>query len=117
MANSKSKTRRKVLVFSAISVVLVGLTLLAVFRKREAVLTVQTEKVSRRNLTELVVANGKIQPVLQVVINPEVSGEIVELPVREGQAVKRGDLLVKIKPDNYVASRNSSLASYQSSLA
>ena len=72
MANSKKKTRRKVLVFSGIAVVLIGLTLLAIFRKREAVITVQTEKVSRRNITELVVANGKIQPVLQVVINPEV---------------------------------------------
>src|SRR5437764_11378814 len=117
MANSKKKTRRKVLVLSGMAVVLIGLTLLAIFRKRDVVITVQTEKVSRRNLTELVVANGKIQPVLQVVINPEVSGEIVELPVREGQDVKKGDLLLKIKPDNYVASRNSSLASYQSSLA
>ena len=74
MANSKKKTRRKVLVFSGIAVVLIVLTLLAIFRKRDVVITVQTEKVSRRNITELVVANGKIQPVLQVVINPEVSG-------------------------------------------
>src|SRR5947207_767065 len=117
MANSKTKTRRKVFVFSGIGVVLIGLTLLAVFRKREAVITVQTEKVSRRGITELVVANGKIQPVLQVVINPEVSGEIIELPVKEGQEVKKGDLLVKIKPDNYVASRNSADASYKSSCA
>src|SRR5712671_4947472 len=117
MANSKPKRRRKIYVFSAIIVVLASLSLVAFYRKREVVISIQTEKVSRRNLTELVVANGKIQPVLQVVINPEVSGEIVELPVREGQDVKKGDLLVKIKPDNYVASRNSSLASYQSSLA
>ena len=66
----------------------------------------QTDKVTRRNLTELVVANGKIQPVVQVKISPEVSGEIIELPVKEGQRVKKGDLLVKIKPDIYVASRN-----------
>src|SRR6266704_2813563 len=117
MANSKSKTRRKILVFSAIGVVLIGLTLLAIFRKREVVITVLTEKVSRRGITELVVANGKIQPVLQVVINPEVSGEIINLPVKEGQCVKKGDLLVKIKPDNYIASRNSAEANYQSSLA
>ena len=52
-----------------------------------------------------------------MVINPEVSGEIIELPVKEGQDVKKGDLLVKIKPDNYVASRNSAEASYQSALA
>src|SRR4051812_10772630 len=114
MATSKHKTRRKILIFSFIGVVLIGLTLLAVFRKRDAVITVQTEKASRRNITELVVANGKIQPVLQVVINPEVSGEIIELPVKEGQDVKKGDLLVKIKPDNYFATRNSAEASYQS---
>ena len=84
MANSKSKSRRKVIVFSGIAIVLVGLTSLAIFRKREVVITVQTELATRRNLTELVVANGKIQPVVQVVINPEVSGEIVDLPVKEG---------------------------------
>jgi HlyD family secretion protein len=117
MANSKPKRRRKIYVFSAILVVLASLSVVAFYRKREVVISIQTEKVSRRNLTELVVANGKIQPVLQVVINPEVSGEIVELPVREGQEVKKGDLLVKIKPDNYVASRNSALATYQSSIA
>src|SRR5436305_12156530 len=117
MAQSKSKTRRKIIVFSAIGLVLAGLTLLAIFRKREAIISVQTEKAARRNITLLVVANGKIQPVLQVVINPEVSGEITELPVKEGQQVKKGDLLVKIKPDDYVASRNSAKASHLSSLA
>lgn len=80
-------------------------------------MTVQTEKVTRRNITEIVVANGKIQPVLQVVINPEVSGEIIELPVKEGQNVKKGDLLVRIKPDNYRAIRNSAEANYRSALA
>src|SRR6266705_4008974 len=94
-----------------------GVTLFVIFRKREAPSKVQTERVARRNLTELVVANGKIQPVLQVVINPEVSGEITELPVKEGQCVKKGDLLVKIKPDNYVASRNSAEANYKYSVA
>jgi len=86
-------------------------------RKKEPIVTVQTEKVTRRNITEIVVANGKIQPVLQVMINPEVSGEIIELPVKEGQDVKKGDLLVRIKPDNYRAIRNSSEANYRSALA
>jgi HlyD family secretion protein len=86
-------------------------------RKKEPIVTVQTEKVTRRNITEIVVANGKIQPVLQVMINPEVSGEIIELPVKEGQTVKKGDLLVRIKPDNYRAIRNSSEANYRSALA
>ena len=100
---AKSKKRRKVIVFSVIAVVLLGLTALVIFKKREVVITVQTEKVTRRNLTEIVTANGKIQPVLQVKISPEVSGEIIELPVKEGQKVTKGDLLVKIKPEFYIA--------------
>src|SRR6058998_3718274 len=115
MANPKNKKRRRIMVFSAIVLVLVGLTLAAVFRKREPVITVQTEKVARRTITETVVANGKIQPVLQVKISPEVSGEIIDLPVKEGQSVKKGDLLVKIKPDSYIANVRSAEAQYLSS--
>ena len=117
MAIPKSKKRRKFIVFGAIGLVLVGLTLAAVLRKREPVITVQIEKVARRNLTETVVANGKIQPVLQVKISPEVSGEIIDLPVKEGQAVKKGDLLVKINPDVYISNRRSAQASYLSAAA
>lgn len=80
-------------------------------------LTVQTEKVGRRNLTEIVTATGKVQPVVQVKISPEVSGEIIELPVKEGQFVKKGDLLVKIRPDLYLAGRNSAEANFKSSVA
>src|SRR5881392_1141987 len=117
MTNPKNKRRRKLIVFSAVGLVLAGLTLGAIFRKREPVITVQTEKVARRNITETVVANGKIQPVLQVKISPEVSGEIIELPVKEGQLVRKGDLVLKIKPDYYVAQRSQAEASYKSSLA
>jgi len=78
---------------------------------------VQTDNVARRSLTELVIANGRIQPVLQVKISPEVSGEIIELPVKEGQAVKKGDLLLRIKPDFYLASRRSAEASFRAAEA
>lgn len=80
-------------------------------------INVQTTMVSRHNLTNVVVANGQIQPVVQVTISPEVSGEIIELPVKEGQLVNKGDLLVKIKPDVYVAAVNQARASYASSVA
>jgi HlyD family secretion protein len=115
MANPKK--RKKIIIFSVIGVGLVGLTLFALLRKKEPVITIQTEKVARRNLTEIVVANGKIQPVKQVVISPEVAGEIITLPVKEGDDVKKGDLLVQIKPDNYAASRNSAEANYKSAIA
>ncbi|MDE3067522.1 MAG: efflux RND transporter periplasmic adaptor subunit [Verrucomicrobiota bacterium] len=111
------KKRRKVLIFSIIAVVLATLALVAIFKKKDAPITVQTARVSRHSLTNLVVANGQIQPVVQVTISPEVSGEIVALPVKEGQAVKAGDLLVKIKPDVYVAALNQAKAGYESALA
>ena len=78
---------------------------------------VEVEEVTRRDITESVVATGFIHPVTKVVINPEVAGEIVSLPVKEGQVVKEGDVLVKIKEDDYLASRDLSEASYQGSLA
>lgn len=115
MANSKK--RRKIIIFSVAGVVLVGLTVGAIVRKREPVITIQTEKVTRRDLIEKVVANGRIQPVLQVKISPEVSGEIIDLPVKEGQAVKKGDLIVKIKPDFYVAQLHQTEAGYEAALA
>jgi HlyD family secretion protein len=115
MANPKK--RRKILIFSAIFLVIAALAAVALLRKREVIITVQTEKVARRNITEIVPANGKIQPVLQVKISAEVSGEIIELPVKEGQFVNKGDLLVKIKPEFYVAQLHQTEAGYESALA
>jgi HlyD family secretion protein len=62
---------------------------------------ITTEKAIIKTITQLVNATGKIQPEVEVKIAPEVSGEIVELPLREGAVVSKGDLLVRIKPDNY----------------
>jgi HlyD family secretion protein len=59
---------------------------------------VTIEKVEKRSITELVSANGKIQPEVEVKISSDVSGEIVELFVKEGDQVKKGDLLCKINP-------------------
>jgi len=89
------KKRKKTLIFGTIGLLLAGLTTTAIIRKHDVIITVQTEKAERRNVTEIVVANGKVQPVLQVKISPEVSGEIIELPVKEGQNVKKGDLILK----------------------
>lgn len=62
---------------------------------------VTTEKAVIKTITQVVNATGKIQPEVEVKISPEVTGEIIELTVREGNAVKKGDLLVRIKPDTY----------------
>ena len=116
MATPKNRKRKKFIILLLLVLVIAALGAVAFFKNKTVPVSIQKEKVTRRNLTELVVANGKIQPVLQVKISPEVSGEIIELPVKEGQQVRKGDLLVKIKPDNYIASRDSSAASYKFSL-
>src|SRR5687767_8370024 len=105
--SKKSRKRRKWIIISSLAAVFVVLLTVIAFGQKKPPIVIQTEKVARRNLTEIVVANGRIQPVTQVVISPEVAGEIVALPVKEGDRVKKGDLLVQIKPDNYIASRNS----------
>jgi len=60
---------------------------------------VATEKATVRDINETVTASGKIKPHLEVKISPEVSGEVVELPIKEGDVVKKGELLCKIRPD------------------
>jgi HlyD family secretion protein len=62
---------------------------------------VQTEKVIRRTITETVIASGRIGPEVEVKISAEVSGQLIALPVREGDVVKAGDLLAQINPDIY----------------
>lgn len=65
---------------------------------------VSTEKVMPRSIIETVSASGKIQPEVEVKISSDVSGEIVELPVKEGDRVTKGQLLAKINPDIYQSS-------------
>lgn len=117
MAKAKSKKRRKLIVFSVLALVVGGLSIAAFLKNQGPTFPVQTERAARRNITELVVANGKIEPVTQVKISPEVSGEILKLPFKEGQSVKKGDLLVYIRPDNYSAARDSAYANYKYSIA
>ena len=113
----KKKKRGKVVLFVVVGLVVALVAVGIVARSHTPPISIQTEKVARRNITEIVVANGKIQPVTQVVISPEVAGEIIALPVKEGDQVKKGDLLVQIKPDNYRATRDSAQASYESAIA
>ncbi len=117
LATPRSKRRKKFIMLVLAGVIVAGLTTAIYFKGRPRAIAVQTVKVSRHSLTNLVVANGQIQPVVQVTISPEVSGEIIALPVKEGQLVHQGDLLVRIKPDVYVAAVNQAKASYASSVA
>lgn len=78
---------------------------------------VTAEKIKLNNITEVIPANGKIQPVIEVKISPDVSGEIVELNFKEGDKVKRGDLIIKIKQDVYISVKERAEASLNATKA
>lgn len=87
------------------TVLLIAVAVAAMIAKknRGAIVTVTTDKAVVKTITQTVSATGKVQPEVEVKIAPEVSGEIVKLGFREGAVVKKGDLLVAIKPDFYQA--------------
>ncbi|MGA1978835.1 MAG: efflux RND transporter periplasmic adaptor subunit [Bacteroidales bacterium] len=78
---------------------------------------VAVENAQRRTITETITANGKIQPEKEVKITPDVSGEIVDLNVKEGYHVEKGDLLLRIKPDIYISEKDRSVAALSSAQA
>ncbi len=98
----KKKKKSRKLLWIIGGIIVIGAVLAAIFSGgKDKLITVQTEKVSRRNVTQVVTATGKIQSETQVNISAEVSGEIISLPFKEGDEVKKRDLLVKIKQDEY----------------
>jgi HlyD family secretion protein len=112
MAERVKRSRRKIIIWSVIALLVVaGVSATVINKKKEKPTLVTTEKAFRTNITELVTATGKIQPEVEVKIAPEVSGEIIELPVKEGQLVRKGQLLLRIKPDSYRAQVESQQAS------
>jgi HlyD family secretion protein len=78
---------------------------------------VAVENAEKREIIETITANGKIQPEKEVKITPDVSGEIVELTVKEGDHVEKGQLLLRIKPDVYISQKDRSLAAISSARA
>src|SRR3954452_13197157 len=109
------KRRKRLIWLIVFAVVVIGaLVAMVASKKREKPILVTTDKAFRKNVTQLVTATGKIQPEVEVKIAPEVSGEIIEIPVKEGQPVRKGMLLLKIKPDSYLAQVESQEAALNS---
>jgi HlyD family secretion protein len=100
---------KKIVWIIIIGVVLLSLVLIFTKSGTKAI-NVTTEKAEKRDITEMVSANGKIQPEVEVKISSDVSGEIVELYVKEGDQVKKGDLLCKINPLIYESSSSRMVA-------
>jgi HlyD family secretion protein len=103
--------------------VVVVLIIFAILGKKQGwfgkavTIKVAVEKAEVRSVTETITANGKIQPEKEVKISPDVAGEIVEMNVKEGENVVKGQLLCRIKPDIYISQRDRSMATISSSKA
>jgi HlyD family secretion protein len=113
----KRKSKRLIIIILLGALLIVLLLAVLYGTTRDTRMAVQTETVEPREIIQLVTASGRIQPETQVTISAEVSGEIVELPVREGQIIQRGDLIVRIRPDAYVAARNRAQAAFEGARA
>ncbi|MEA2238089.1 MAG: HlyD family secretion protein [Thermoanaerobaculia bacterium] len=121
LAKPKPKRSRKKLywIIGIVLVIAIAAVAAGMSKKREKPILVTTDKAFRKTITQLVTATGKIQPEIEVKISPEVSGEIIDLPVKEGQIVHKGDLLLRIKPDTYraqVEEQQAALSSAQASI-
>jgi len=104
-AARKKRTRRLIFVLIASIVLLLVLAIVAARfiggNKDGEEVEIATAQV--RTVTQTVTASGRVQPEVEIVISPDVSGEVVELPVVEGQMIRRNQLLARIKPDFYRA--------------
>lgn len=107
MAKEKSATKKLLKILGIIVVLLVVVGVVAKLAGwiggGPAEKEVETELAELRTVTQIVSATGRIQPEVEVIIRPDVSGEIIELNVKEGDFVREGELLLRIKPDLYEA--------------
>src|SRR6184192_273114 len=102
-AKQRRARRKKQIIFGSIGLIVLCIVASIIWNKREKPIPVTTEKAIRKTIVQTVSATGKVQPETEVKISPEVAGEIIDLPVEDGKAIKKGDLLVRIKPDSYKA--------------
>ena len=114
-----SKKRIYILLAIVVGLIIVLVTLKSkgVIGSNEDLTEVETAKADEITIIETVSATGKIQPEIEVKISSEVSGEIIALPIKEGQVVKKGDLLVKINPDLYTSGYNRTISNLSGSKA
>src|SRR5436305_1985720 len=99
----RRSTRKRKIIIGVVGFFVLWLIGSILLWKRDKPIPVTTEKAVRKTILQTVSATGKVQPETEVKISPEVAGEIIELPVADGMGIRKGDLLVKIKPDSYKA--------------
>ena len=112
-------SKKTILIVSAVIIALIAVLIIlkksGTFGDNQEAIEVEFAKINETTIVETVSATGKIQPEIQVKISSEVSGEITALAVKEGQVVRKGDLLVKINPDLYTSGLNRSQSNLSSS--
>jgi HlyD family secretion protein len=117
----KSKKNKRLPFLIILFVVLIIIILIVAKNKgwigKDFEIKVTTEQVESKTIVELITANGKVQPETEVKISPDVSGEIIQMDVEEGDEIRKGQLLVIIKPDMYIQALNRAEASLNSSKA
>jgi HlyD family secretion protein len=96
-------TRGKIFLFGGLAVAIAGIVVLSAAKRREPTTAVRLDKVTRRDLTAVVEASGTVEPKRRVDVLSDITGRIVALPVREGQLVERGQVMVRIDPAQYQA--------------
>ncbi len=119
MAKRKKRTRRLLFIMGGVLVLLVTLAVVAgqIAGNSSNGISVEVAEVQIRTITQTVTASGRVQPEVEVSISPDVSGEIIALPVIEGQEVKQGQLLARIRPDFYAAQVEQAQATVQQARA
>lgn len=113
---AKKSSKKRIIVLTLV-VVVAAVAFIALKEKKPVGNSVVVDSVKSIEIIEIVTASGKISPVTEVKISPDVSGEIVELTVKEGDYVNKGDLLVRIKPDIYESVKLRTEAAVNASLA
>ncbi len=127
MAKKKKSQNKLLYILIGVVVVLVVVALVGKSQGwvgQKKAIEVESDLVKRARIIEKVSASGAVQPVLEVKISPEVSGEIINLRIEEGDSVAKGDFLLKIRPDNFIsayersrANMNQQKANYESAKA
>lgn len=115
-----AKSKKKKYILPLIIVLIIILAVMkscGVFGSNEKIDQVDTQQATTATIVQIVTASGKIKPSTEVKIAPEVSGEITQLTVKEGDEVKKGQLLVQIKQDIYISAVNRAQAAVQQSIA
>jgi HlyD family secretion protein len=113
----KSNLVRNLIIGAVLLIVLLLIAKKAGWLGDDETLKVSTDQVSRHTITETVSASGKVQPEVEVKMSADVSGEVVDLYVKEGDVVKKGTLLAKINPEIYVSMRERMVAGVNTSKA